>query len=102
MVDYSEYPDVLAFAWHKQLHIFEIPFYYIEYGFAQLGAIGVWKNATENKEKALEQYKSALKLGHMQGIPEVYQAAGIQFDFSANYIQNLFKFVSQAYQEYSA
>ena len=79
--------------WQKQLHIFEIPFYYIEYGFAQLGAIAVWKNYKENPQKALEQYLDALKLGYTKSIKEIYETAGIRFDFSADYVRELAQFV---------
>ncbi|MGB5929587.1 MAG: M3 family metallopeptidase, partial [Cyclobacteriaceae bacterium] len=81
------------FAWQKQLHLFEVPFYYIEYGFAQLGAIAVWKNYRDNPEKGLQGYLDALKLGYTRSIPEVYEAAGIQFNFSQEYIRELMVFV---------
>ena len=79
--------------WHKQLHIFEVPFYYIEYGMAQLGAIAIWKHFTEQPKQALEQYLNALKLGYTKSIPEIYEAAGIQFDFSAAYVRQLADFI---------
>ena len=79
--------------WHKQLHIFEIPFYYIEYGIAQLGAIAVWRNFKNNKEQALEAYKNALQLGYTKPIPEMYKSAGIQFDFSKEYVKELMTFL---------
>jgi oligoendopeptidase F len=92
-VDYSEHPDAGANLWQKQLHIFEVPFYYIEYGMAQLGAIAVWKNYKENPEKGLQQYLEALKLGYTKTIKEIYETAGIKFDFSANYVKELAAFV---------
>ncbi len=79
--------------WHRQLHVFELPFYYIEYGIAQLGAIGVWKNYKENHKKGLEGYLSALKLGYTEPINEIYETAGIKFDFSKNNINKLMDFV---------
>jgi len=79
--------------WHRQLHLFEVPFYYIEYGMAQLGAIAVWKNYRANPEQALSDYLSALKLGYTKTIPEIYETAGIRFDFSAAYIRELASFV---------
>ena len=79
--------------WQKQLHIFEVPFYYIEYGMAQLGAIAVWKNYRENPEKGLQQYLDALKLGYTKTIKEIYETAGIRFDFSAGYVKELAEFV---------
>ncbi len=79
--------------WHKQLHIFESPFYSIEYGMAQLGAIAIWKQYRENPAQAIEQYIKALKLGYTQPIGEVYAAAGIAFDFSRSYVSELGAFV---------
>ncbi|MDH5476409.1 MAG: M3 family oligoendopeptidase [Cyclobacteriaceae bacterium] len=81
------------YMWQKQLHLFEVPFYYIEYGMAQLGAIAVWKNYKEDKQKGLEGYMNALKLGYKRSIPEVYAAANIKFDFSKAYIKELIGFV---------
>ena len=79
--------------WQKQLHVFELPFYYIEYGIAQLGAIAIWKNYKENPEKALQQYLEALKLGYTKPMNEIYETAGIKFDFSSSYIKELAAFV---------
>jgi oligoendopeptidase F len=79
--------------WQKQLHLFEVPFYYIEYAIAQLGAIAIWKNYKENPEQALEQYLAALSLGYTKPINEIYETAGIKFDFSLNYIEELASFV---------
>ncbi|MBL7810982.1 MAG: M3 family oligoendopeptidase [Bacteroidetes bacterium] len=90
-VDYSGCEDALKYSWHKQLHIFEIPFYYIEYGFAQLGALGVWMSYCNDAGKALGDYKKALKLGYTRTIPEMYTAAGPGFDFSEGNIKNLFR-----------
>ncbi len=70
-----------------------MPFYYIEYGFAQLGAIAIWRNYRQNPQKTLTQYKTALSLGYTRSIPEIYQAAGIEFRFSAEYIAELMDFV---------
>ena len=84
-----------ATMWHKQLHIFELPFYYIEYGIAQLGAIGVWKNYKQNPEKGLEGYLNALKLGYTKPMGEIYAAANIPFDFSKAHIASLMDFVKE-------
>ncbi len=91
--DWSGLDDARANMWQKQLHIFEVPFYYIEYGMAQLGAIAVWKNYKENPEKGLQQYLDALKLGYTKTIKEIYETAGIKFDFSAGYVKELAEFV---------
>lgn len=82
-------------AWQKQLHLFEVPFYYIEYAIAQLGAIAIWKNYKENPQKALQQYLDALALGYTRPINEIYETAGIKFDFSLDYIEHLAAFVKE-------
>lgn len=92
-VDWSEDQNALEQMWQKQLHLFEVPFYYIEYGMAQLGAIAVWRNYKNDPSKAIQQYKEALRLGYTMSIPEVYKAAGIRFDFSEKYIKELIDFV---------
>ncbi|MDX5422548.1 MAG: M3 family oligoendopeptidase [Hymenobacteraceae bacterium] len=83
------------YTWQKQLHIYEVPFYYIEYAMAQLGAIAVWKNYKENPAEGLAAYKRALSLGYTVSIGEVYEAAGIKFDFSTDYIKSLVDFVRE-------
>ncbi len=83
------------FIWHKQLHIFEVPFYYIEYGMAQLGAIAIWKQYRENPQKTIQNYISALKLGYTRPIGEIYEAAGIAFDFSRAYVAELGDFIKK-------
>jgi oligoendopeptidase F len=93
VVDWSGLESFKASAWHKQLHIFEVPFYYIEYGMAQLGAISVWRNYKENPAKSLQDYLAALKLGYTKTIGEIYEAANIKFDFSEKYISELMDFV---------
>jgi oligoendopeptidase F len=81
--------------WQKQLHLFEVPFYYIEYGIAQLGAIGLWKQFKKNKETALDNYTAALELGGTETLPELYATAGLKFDFSGAYIKELMDFVEE-------
>ncbi|MDZ4756604.1 MAG: M3 family oligoendopeptidase [Bacteroidota bacterium] len=95
VVDWEGYEKFRPYSWHKQLHIFEVPFYYIEYGFAQLGAVGVWRNYLQNPTQTLQQYKEALSLGYTQSIPDIYKTAGVKFDFSENYIGELVAFVSE-------
>lgn len=81
--------------WQKQGHIYDTPFYYIEYGIAQLGALAVWRHYRENPKKGLEDYLKALKMGYTAPIPEIYKAAGIRFDFSESYIRELCAFVEE-------
>ncbi|MBD0333064.1 MAG: M3 family oligoendopeptidase, partial [Chitinophagaceae bacterium] len=82
-------------SWQRQLHLYEVPFYYIEYGIAQLGAIGLWKQFKEDKDKALNNYINALKLGGTRTLPELYKAAGLQFNFSPDYISELMLFMQR-------
>ena len=93
MVDWTGFEHFRSIAWQKQLHLFEVPFYYIEYGMAQLGALAVWRNFLSNKAKTIEQYKAALSLGYSKTISEIYQTAGIEFNFKSDYIHELMKFV---------
>lgn len=95
VVDWSTEENALASMWQKQLHLFEVPFYYIEYGMAQLGAIAVWRNYKNDPESALKNYMEALRLGYTCPIPEIYKAAGIRFDFSEEYIRELVQFVRE-------
>ena len=93
MVDWTSYEDYKKTAWQRQLHIYEVPFYYIEYGMAQLGAIAVWRNYKQNSKKALDAYDNALKLGYTKSIGDIYATANIKFDFSASYVRELAVFV---------
>jgi oligoendopeptidase F len=93
-VDWTGYEEARTNLWHRQLHIFIHPFYYIEYGIAQLGALQVWANSKKNKARALEQYHHALSLGGSRPLPELFEAAGCRFDFSRETVQPLVKLVS--------
>jgi oligoendopeptidase F len=95
IIDRSQYPDFESYSWHRQLHLFEVPFYYLEYGIAQLGAIGIWRNYKENPKQALHQYEIALSEGYSYTLPELYEHAGIKFNFSEEYVQELVDFVSK-------
>ena len=93
ITDWSSLEENRNYLWQKQLHLYEVPFYYIEYGMAQLGAVAVWKNYKEDARMGLEGYMNALRLGYTRSIPEVYEAANIKFDFSKPYIRELMDFV---------
>jgi len=82
-----------ANVWQKQLHLFEVPFYYIEYAIAQLGALAVWRNYCQHPEKALNQYLDALALGYTVPMKDIYATAGIEFNFSKKYISELMEFL---------
>ena len=93
VIDYTGLEDYTDFTWHKQLHIFEVPFYYIEYGIAQLGAIGVWRNYLNDNQKALYHFKKALEAGNTDTLPELYAKAKVRFDFSEENMEKLAAFV---------
>jgi len=95
VIDYSGLDSFLENYWQKQLHLFEVPFYYIEYGIAQLGAIGLWMQYKKNPEQALDNYMKALSLGGTKTLPELYKAAGLTFDFSSENIKALMDFVNE-------
>ncbi len=92
-VDFSGLEAYRQSSWQRQLHLFEVPFYYIEYGIAQLGAIGLWKQFKNNKDAALSGYMQSLSLGGTKTLPELYKAAGLEFDFSPGHINALMSFV---------
>ncbi|MEJ7610284.1 MAG: M3 family oligoendopeptidase [Ferruginibacter sp.] len=93
VIDYSGLDEYRMNAWQRQLHLFEVPFYYIEYGIAQLGAIGMWMQYRNNPEKAMDNYCAALSLGGTKTLPELYKTAGLEFDFSPGKIKGLMDFV---------
>jgi len=95
VVDWEGVEEAFVFTWQRQLHIFEMPFYYIEYAFAQLGAIAIWKHYRENPELTLNQYKNFMEQGYSISIPELYKAAGIEFSYSKEYIIDLVRFVNK-------
>ena len=80
-VDWSGLERERVARWYRQLHIFLHPFYYIEYGLAQIGALQVWRNSMQDSGEAVRQYRSALALGATRSLPELYQAAGATFTF---------------------
>ncbi len=87
-LDSSEFDDVIATGWHNKLHIYHVPFYYVEYGMAQLGAIQVWSNALNDQKKAVEMYRNALSKGGNATLPELFNAAGAKFSFNEEMLSN--------------
>jgi len=88
-VDWSGLDDAIRYRWQAQLHIFEYPFYYIEYGIAQLGALQVWQNSRKNLDNTIKAYKSALRLGGSRPLPDLFKAAEIEFKFTDDIIEPL-------------
>ena len=92
-VDWTGFEEYRANFWQKQLHLFEVPFYYIEYGIAQLGALAMWRQYREHPAQALDNYMAALSLGYTKTLKELYSTAGIKFDLSPAYVKELADFV---------
>jgi len=101
IIDWEGNENVHANLWQKQLHLYEVPFYYIEYGMAQLGAIAMWRSYKQLGEQGLDNYMNALKLGYTKSIGEIYETAGIKFDFSASYIKELADFIKDELKKLS-
>lgn len=93
VIDWEGYEHFVEKIWHRQPHVFKFPFYYIEYAFAQLGAIAIWKKYRENPTQTIQDFQDALSLGNTRSIREIYATAGISFDFSQSYIRELMSFV---------
>ncbi len=93
VIDFSGLEEFRRYGWQRQLHLYEVPFYYIEYGIAQLGAIGLWQQYQQDPEKAINNYITALQLGGTKTLPELFKAAGLEFDLSPKHINQLMKFV---------
>jgi len=92
-VDYAGLTSEWTARWYQQLHIFEAPFYYIEYGIAQLGALQVWRNAMDDQAGALAAYRRALGLGSTRPLPELFEAAGVKLAFDSATIGELVELV---------
>jgi oligoendopeptidase F len=89
LVDWSGDAEARDHSWHRQLHIFLYPFYYIEYGIAQLGALQIWQRYLSDRSEAVASYRKALELGGSRPLPELFTAAGIRFDFGDELIASL-------------
>ena len=94
-IDWTGLEEQHEIGYQRILHFYEVPFYYIEYAFAQLGALAIWKNFKHNPAKTVEAYKEALSLGYSRSIPVFYQTAGIEFNFSKPYVAGLISFLEE-------
>jgi oligoendopeptidase F len=92
-VDWSGLDRERVARWYRQLHIFMYPFYYIEYGIAQIGALQVWRNSRRDPAGAVARYREALALGAVRGLPDIYRAAGAELTFDAAKIGDLVRLV---------
>lgn len=99
VTDWTGFEEYRAHFWQKQLHLYEVPFYYIEYGIAQLGAIAMWRQYQQDRPQALENYNNALAQGYTKTLKELYEIAGIRFDFSPDYVSELGAFVKNALED---
>ncbi len=88
-IDWSGLEDELRSNWHGTLHYFTLPFYYIEYAFAGIGALEIWRNYLQDPQTTVQQYRHALSLGATRTLPELYEAAGASFTFNAAVLQDL-------------
>lgn len=93
-VDWRGHEKARENLWHRQLHIFLHPFYYVEYGIAQLGALQLWANSRRDRAQAVSQYHAALALGGSRPLPELFAAAGCRFDFSRTTVKPLVQLVA--------
>lgn len=98
-IDWSDCEVFLETGYQNILHFFVVPFYYIEYAFAELGSLALWRNFKQNPEKAVNDYKRALALGYTKPIPVFYETAGAKFDFSKPYIASLIAFLKSELQK---
>lgn len=98
-VDWSGLEEALGFEWHKQQHLFTSAFYYIEYGIAQIGALQLWRNARRDPAEALRRYRSALALGGSRPVPELFEAAGLEFGMTEAILAPLVSEVAAAIEE---
>ena len=92
-MDWSGLQQERVARWYRQLHIFQYPFYYIEYGIAQIGALQVWRNSRRDQARAVAQYRGALALGAVRGLPDIYRAAGAELTFDARKLGELVQLV---------
>ncbi len=97
-LDWSGLEDERSYEWQRQLHLFEVPFYYIEYGIAQNGALQVWQNYLNDADAAIDKYRKGLALGGSRPLPELYEAAGIQFDPKGACLEHLIPAVEKAWR----
>ncbi len=94
-VDFASIEAGLSMRWQLQSHIFTAPFYYIEYGIAQLGALQLWHNSLEKPRETVQQYRHALGLGYTKGLADLFAAAGIKMPFDPQVVKELMNFVSK-------
>lgn len=98
LVSWDGLKDIESTIWHRVLHFYQVPFYYIEYGIAQLGALGVWLRSRQDYADAVNRYRQALALGGSRPLPELFEAAGLPFDFSQKTVQPIAELLETEWQ----
>jgi oligoendopeptidase F len=98
-LDWSDIENTLDSYWQQQLHILEYPFYYIEYGLAQLGAIQIWANALKDQASAVKAYRKALSLGNTASLPDLFRIAGANFSFDAETLNQAVELIEHTIYE---
>ena len=98
-VDMTGFEDIHKVSWQRQGHLFGVPFYYVEYGIAQLGALQMWKYHRRDTQDALDRYKAGLSLGYTRGLTELFQASGLELSFSESYVGELIGEIDEALAE---
>ena len=88
-INWSGYDDVKMTGWHRKLHIHLVPFYYIEYGLASLGAFQIWEKARQDRAQAIVDYRKALALGGTVSLPELYQTSGAKLAFDEKTLESV-------------
>ena len=101
-VDMSGFEEIHKVSWQRQGHLFGVPFYYVEYGIAQLGALQMWKYHRRDTEDALTRYKAGLSLGYPRGLTELFEASGLELSFSESYVGSLIGEIDDALAEIPA
>jgi oligoendopeptidase F len=98
-IDYSDLEDERVSGWHRKLHIFQAPLYYIEYGMAQVGALQVWQRSLSNHKSAVNSYRNALSHGGTQHLPELFEMAGAEFRFDTAMLRDLMALLETTIEE---
>ena len=98
-VDFTGLEDHVRTGWQRKMHIFQVPFYYVEYGLAQLGAMQVWRNAIQDQAAAVAAYRRALALGATRSLPELYAAAEVKFAFDAETLGEMVRLAEEVMEQ---
>jgi oligoendopeptidase F len=98
-IDWSGFDEAMMTGWHRKQHIHRRPFYYVEYGLAQVGAVQVWRNSLRNPAGAIAEYRKALALGGTRPLPDLFAAAGARFAFDAGTLGELVALIEGTIEE---